>query len=157
MVCDHCMSHGLRCDEASVCQQCQLHGVPCVHRWCLKSSESRNSCEGDGCRYAHRDHLPEHDDKLPGYLICLGNLPEHLSKGRKRKLRWNKMHSTMDSHYSEVHQRQLTASAIMSVWAAEASEGTLETNHMPCGEHCVEEGAVSGWSVIQEWHRSQTE
>jgi len=53
LVCDHCMMHGLRCNEASVCEQCVAYEQPCVHRWCSISPTSKEGCTRPNCHYLH--------------------------------------------------------------------------------------------------------
>jgi hypothetical protein len=81
MVCDHCMAHGLVCNEASVCEQCRSYGQPCIHRWCSQSPTSKDDCNNPRCHYAHMDAIP-HAEKEPKWVIFKGDLPHHLLRGR---------------------------------------------------------------------------
>ena len=136
MVCDHCMSHGLTCNEASVCDQCQLHGMPCFHRFCSKSPHSSDGCGDQNCHYVHLDHLPPYDNELPGYLIYPGKLPIWLSRGRKRNLTRIRDFESWTSHYSGVAQLRAHYDAEMSRWV-QRGQGTLETNRVCCGDLCA--------------------
>ncbi len=80
-VCDHCMAHGLICNEASVCEHCRIYGQPCIHRWCYRSPTSKDDCTNPRCHYAHMDAVP-HTENEPKWIIFKGSLPERLSRGR---------------------------------------------------------------------------
>ncbi|GIZ43033.1 hypothetical protein CKM354_000627700 [Cercospora kikuchii] len=81
IVCDHCMAHGLPCNEASVCDQCHLFGQACVHRWCRDSPASKLQCQNNNCRYTHRDSIAAQQDG-PRWIILPGKLPRYWSKAR---------------------------------------------------------------------------
>ncbi|KAI5365891.1 hypothetical protein Slin14017_G035310 [Septoria linicola] len=81
MVCDHCMSHGLPCNEASVCDQCRLYDQPCVHRWCRTSPETKADCENNKCRYAHQDTVIARGTE-PRWIVLAGKLPGRWSNTR---------------------------------------------------------------------------
>ncbi|KAK4896823.1 hypothetical protein LTR27_005420 [Elasticomyces elasticus] len=61
IVCDHCRSHSLPCDEDAVCAQCIYHGVACVHHWCKLSKASKADCPRTECHYVHKDYMPTSD------------------------------------------------------------------------------------------------
>ncbi|EME79108.1 uncharacterized protein MYCFIDRAFT_79768 [Pseudocercospora fijiensis CIRAD86] len=81
MVCDHCMAHGLPCNEASVCHQCQHYNQPCVHRWCHLSQSSKAACERYSCRYVHEDNMNTRAGD-PSWVVLPGKLPKYLGWGR---------------------------------------------------------------------------
>lgn len=85
LVCDHCRSHGLRCNEASVCDQCIMLEVACVHRLCMPSPNSRAQCPRPICYYLHTDHMPDiqgtHHPEDPNWIVLPGKLKEYLSDG----------------------------------------------------------------------------
>ncbi|KAK3625626.1 hypothetical protein LTR56_015395 [Elasticomyces elasticus] len=87
IVCDHCRSHGLPCDEDSICAQCIYHGVACVHHWCKLSKASKADCPRAECHYVHKDHMPT-SDYLQGvdWLVVPGNLRGYMSAGRKGRM-----------------------------------------------------------------------
>ncbi|KAK4550152.1 hypothetical protein LTR36_003119 [Oleoguttula mirabilis] len=85
VVCDHCRSHGLPCNEAAVCEQCILHEVACVHRRCRLSPQSKAACPRPSCRYVHEDYLPRSPfEQLDAdWIILPGNLRGYLCAERK--------------------------------------------------------------------------
>ncbi|KAK3071037.1 hypothetical protein LTR53_009398 [Teratosphaeriaceae sp. CCFEE 6253] len=87
IVCDHCRSHGLPCDEDAVCSQCVHHEVACVHHWCKLSKDSKEECPRTDCHYVHKDHMPT-SEFLKGveWLVVPGNLRGYMSAGRKGRL-----------------------------------------------------------------------
>ncbi|KXT05021.1 hypothetical protein AC578_10321 [Pseudocercospora eumusae] len=76
MVCDHCIAHGLPCNEAAVCDQCQLFEQPCIHRWCPNSRDSKADCSNNACRYTHRDSITTTEGE-PTWIVVYGNFLGH--------------------------------------------------------------------------------
>lgn len=87
MVCDHCRSHGLPCNESPVCEQCILHEVACVHHVCQLSPDSREDCQDGHCHYVHNDHMPCRLDD-PEYLLMPGLALRHDVAGHRSKFIW---------------------------------------------------------------------
>ena len=85
MVCNHCRAHGLKCNEASVCNECLLRKVPCVHHWCNQSQQTKDSCPGTSCRYAHQDQVDAlAKPNAPRWIVLQGKIQDHLSEGQLR-------------------------------------------------------------------------
>ncbi|KAK3709285.1 hypothetical protein LTR37_011023 [Vermiconidia calcicola] len=95
LVCDHCMAHGLICNEAAVCEQCRNYSQPCIHRWCATSPTSKEDCSNVKCHYAHMDSIP-HSEKEPKWIIFKGDLPHHLSRGKLPSLGFSKLEAHID-------------------------------------------------------------
>ncbi|KAK4565423.1 hypothetical protein LTR86_004040 [Recurvomyces mirabilis] len=86
IVCDHCRSYGLPCDEDAVCYQCIYHGVACVHHWCKLSRHSKEDCPRGDCHYVHKDYMPTSDCfEDIAWLVLPGSLRGYMSAGRKGK------------------------------------------------------------------------
>ncbi|KAK4550149.1 hypothetical protein LTR36_003116 [Oleoguttula mirabilis] len=81
IVCDHCMSHGLTCNEASVCNQCIFRQLGCVHRSCPHSAPSRATCSNPRCHYVHDDYQPQTDGEAR-WILLPGRMPDYLVRGR---------------------------------------------------------------------------
>jgi hypothetical protein len=95
LVCDHCRSHGIRCNEASVCRECVLREVPCTHRVCQVAPTSKEMCPREVCLYVHEDWMPDvygqHNPCDPTWLVLGGRLK--VCKGylsRSRGLVWSR-------------------------------------------------------------------
>ncbi|CAK4030868.1 Hypothetical predicted protein [Lecanosticta acicola] len=138
IVCDHCRSHGIRCNEASVCKECILREVPCTHRQCDLSPNSRAECPRQVCFYVHGDWMPDiyggHNPKDPNWLILPGKLRERLSAGQLSKIS-HKDDAETTRCYQSVAARQATAVKEMGK-CVQAGMGTWETVAMKCA--CVE-------------------
>jgi hypothetical protein len=85
IVCDHCRSHGLKCNEAPVCQECMLREIACIHHSCRLSAKSRKDCLRSVCYYVHEDHMPDaqgiHNPADPDWIVLPGKLLEYGSAG----------------------------------------------------------------------------
>lgn len=54
-------------DEASVCKECILREMPCTHRMCELSPESRSGCDRAVCFYVHKDWMPDICESTEGH------------------------------------------------------------------------------------------
>jgi len=132
IVCEHCRSHGLPCNEAAVCDQCMLHEVACVHRWCQLSPEKQSECEMPTCRYVHRDSMPDSAQSLK-WLILPGNLMGYLESERKGRM--SRAPEDLNLTVGGVNAKQTEAKKVMEDYVNEGN-ATLETVRMNCG--CME-------------------
>lgn len=129
---------GIRCNEASVCKECILRQVPCTHRQCDLSPDSKEDCPRQVCFYVHSDYMPDvygsHDPKCPNWIILPGKLRDHLSAGQLGKQN-TKSEKEVIAAYHGVTQRQQEAIKAMAGCVA-TGLATWETVAMQCA--CVE-------------------
>lgn len=163
MVCDHCMSHGLPCNESSVCTQCQLHEVPCIHRPCPDSPNNREACRNADCRYLHTDYLPGTTNLMlfgqEIYAILGGSMAKYLSRGRKGRLEWNPEFSDLVGHRRKVQNTQKALKKAVDFWV----EGGTRVEDLPpfCGRECFsleDETTEVFWeTVMKVWEQKHGE
>ncbi|KXT04968.1 hypothetical protein AC578_10322 [Pseudocercospora eumusae] len=134
LVCDHCRSHGLRCNEASVCKECILREVPCTHRMCELSPNSKEDCPRQVCFYVHEDWMPDvygkHNPSDENWIILPGRIREHLTAGPLGKLP-PKREEEMLRCYQGVSFRQTEAKHALT-HLVETGQATWETASMAC-------------------------
>lgn len=143
IVCDHCRSHGLRCNEASVCKECILRETPCIHRMCDLSPYSKDACPRQVCFYVHQDFMPDvygaHDPGDPSWLVLPGKLRDHLSAGGLSKLKPVSEAEVMRC-YSNFARRQQNAIVEMTNTVAKGGQSWESMKfECPCREIEYEE------------------
>ncbi|KAF7185872.1 hypothetical protein HII31_12745 [Pseudocercospora fuligena] len=134
LVCDHCRSHGIRCNEASVCKECILREVPCTHRMCELSPNSKEDCPRQVCFYVHEDWMPDvygnHNPGDDNWLILPGRIREHLTAGQLGKLPQKDGEEVLRC-YQGVSFRQTQAKQALT-HLVETGQATWETANMAC-------------------------
>lgn len=115
-----------------------MREVPCTHRQCDLSPQSREKCPRQVCFYVHGDWMPDiygkHNPKDVNWLILPGKVREHLSAGKLGKLP-HKDEAEVRQCYRGVTARQQDAVKSMAECVA-AGFGTWESVAMKCA--CVE-------------------
>lgn len=143
IVCDHCRSHGLRCNEASVCKECIMRELPCTHRQCDQSPNDRELCPRQVCFYVHANWMPgvygTHEPNDPNWIVLPGKLRDHLSAGALSKLK-PQNEAEVVRCYHGVNHRQQNAMVDMTK-CVQSGQSTWESISMacPCAEIEYEE------------------
>ncbi|KAL9527393.1 hypothetical protein SMMN14_08848 [Sphaerulina musiva] len=134
IVCDHCRSHGIRCNEAAVCNECIYREVCCTHRRCELSPASREDCPRTVCFYVHEDWMPDlngqHNPTDENWIVLPGRIREHLSAGQLTRIN-SRTEGETRRYHGGVLDRQLHAKKEIRRLVA-AGEATWENFNMTC-------------------------
>lgn len=140
IVCDHCRSHGLKCNEGPVCQECIVREIACVHHICRISPKSRIDCTRSMCYYVHEDHMPNsdgvHDPADSDWIILPGKLREYGCEGQIMRMAGTVSVEEQHARVLRTPSRQADAKRRISE-CAEKNDLELDSVVMACT--CVED------------------